>query len=765
MNQNFRPDATQLVTPSDSQDRAFKTAVGLLQRAVADLSRYNPPGNSKGFQLLESRSNHVIFISGKRGSGKTSLLLRLYEKTKIIESLRNRLVWLNTIDLERMDHAGNLLASILVRFERVLEGHQNHEINRAFRHIQTEVSLAWGDLVSAAGSDADTRSVEAIRWERANLVFMSKFEELLQSISKEVFANPANGPVDPIFILPVDDCDLNPQRGLSLLRLIRKMSHPRLVFLVLGDMDLVLRLNQLYYSSQIAEMAGRAIEREDLLSTEIKSLNSYIQGLASDAFVKLVPPHQCLRLEDLDLLKASCFRPTFPDEPNVKRIGDFLSQMTVELGTPVPNVGTAEPATELTLSQYLSIPYPDLNPETKLETAVPQKAINGSKLGSKSPEPKGKNLELSLHNHHRQKFNQNANQDIRLSLPYLGQQLLKTTPRRLVDLWFEMSRIHHEAQPSAKADSQTVKINLENTIAFLENGLRSALISDGRLSSGKRQEALSTWFDRDHLGRLMLSLPDVELVPIVTNTKNINDSQHSKFSVGWGVSLELRFLEETLSPEISGWLATLHDVLSLCRRRGLIDAPLPRRIVNSSWTADVLSLLDPVHAVSKEAIDVISRPHRTIRSFQLSFFVWSHLVRELQREVKTSEGYLNLWLAAQLSPASFDHGIPGEVAQLRQESIESRLKGWIYNLAHRYHLDSPDQQAAYQHSIVEYLEIVKVICGLQVNKPDKWVESPLLQHPYQENQSELLGVYLSKILEPKKDPDSKEKMRPKKTRP
>ena len=57
---------------------------------------------------------------------------------------------------------------------------------------------------------------------------------------------------NPLFVLPVDDFDLNPVRCLELLRLLRSIAVPRLFTLILGDIDQAEEVLQLKMTGDFA---------------------------------------------------------------------------------------------------------------------------------------------------------------------------------------------------------------------------------------------------------------------------------------------------------------------------------------------------------------------------------------------------------------------------------------------------------------------------------------------------------------------------------
>ncbi len=149
---NLRPEACPLDFSelNESQRRAFMEIVDKISGALNILDKkgcdYDSSRSKKdiqyGIPLYESNWNPTVFLSGERGSGKTSLLFSLikaysdfcnlkdfhYTAPKnppdsgadledIFGKLKNRIVWLETLDMESLPGPVNLLAAIHIPIE------------------------------------------------------------------------------------------------------------------------------------------------------------------------------------------------------------------------------------------------------------------------------------------------------------------------------------------------------------------------------------------------------------------------------------------------------------------------------------------------------------------------------------------------------------------------------------------------------------------------------------------------------------------------
>lgn len=267
----LRPEARPFTYVSliESQREAFNKIIALLTEALEqlELSRREAGEYRKFPQRLRPqtrRFNPVIMISGRRGTGKTSLLLALQREViqapefaarpgadPGLTALSQRIVWLETLDLEPLPQDTTLMAAIMARIEKAVDEdctpgehatrHSQEKYDRVIRalnELSLDVCLAWDRKSLRSGNaDIDLHARELRRLEQSRTSLMPRFMKLLEDLAAE--APWSLGKRDPLFVLPVDDIDLNPSRCLELLRLVRSFVTPRLVVLIMGDIQIV----------------------------------------------------------------------------------------------------------------------------------------------------------------------------------------------------------------------------------------------------------------------------------------------------------------------------------------------------------------------------------------------------------------------------------------------------------------------------------------------------------------------------------------------
>jgi hypothetical protein len=233
MGNTLRSEArpTDWETLDSGQQRAFGRITEMIMEAIVFLRKWDeiaseqePLGLSEW--TTEERSSRIAFLSGPRGTGKSTVLASIIkastnkkdnfippepasdtdsEKNNSkknglknlqtnLNRIRERVIWLEPIDMEPLPKSANLLAAILVRIEEasrrpslrtrvsqtwettdrkgLLEPSPDyHEALLKLQQVQTDVALAWdGNIEARKGNlDADTYAIEVMRTEHATL--------------------------------------------------------------------------------------------------------------------------------------------------------------------------------------------------------------------------------------------------------------------------------------------------------------------------------------------------------------------------------------------------------------------------------------------------------------------------------------------------------------------------------------------------------------------------------------------------------------------
>lgn len=331
------------------QQQAFRRVVEMIEEATRSLpkgdqrSGASPSLNDPADWISRDRSTKTVFLSGGRGSGKSSVLLSLIEATLLeskvsfpeetltntIKQLRKQIVWLEPIDMEPIPKNTNLLAAILARIDEACQriafrGGQHYEASeyggmldlardyhgamKELKRLQNRIALAWDGNLKDRGAhlDPELYAVEVSRVEQNRLSLNRTMRNVLNELAQDVFRGTLLE--NPLFVLPIDDFDLNPASCLELLRLLRMISVPRLFNVVLGDMDIVDAVLNLKFSSDFADVA-KDVRYENASSIPMSEIAVVAGEVASNAMRKLLPPAQRIRLGNFDVREALGFQP------------------------------------------------------------------------------------------------------------------------------------------------------------------------------------------------------------------------------------------------------------------------------------------------------------------------------------------------------------------------------------------------------------------------------------------------------------------------
>lgn len=480
------------------QRSAFATLIAMLDEAVKRLPRI--PARSEddpSAWLSNNRTSKTVFVSGQRGSGKTTLLASIIKHTLLnsvppkdadqktqerTSSLSQRVVWLEPLDMETMPTAANLLSAILARIDdsvrRFSHGTRDPETEPDYRprglltagpnyhdallqlqRLQTDSALAWESNLYARQSqlDADTYAVEVARGERARLWINKKLEDALDALAEDVFRG--SGIHSPLFVLPVDDVDLNPLACLELLRLLRMISVPRLFTILLGDVqvaDLVLTLK---LSNDLARVSPY-VRIPELLGVQPVVVGTMAGDIAANALRKLLPPSQRIVLQEMTVVEGLNFRPLGRIEED-KRIHELMAGCFV----------TSESWSPLLLSeeQRTTVRAPSLRDFLLFDRQ--------RLMGVKEPVALPKETSAT---------------DVETAL-YSAKSFFRATPRQLTDLWLVLERTAIQVSNNTSVSTQEQEDRVrafQDLQAYFARQARESLAGNTSLSPLQRKIAV-----------------------------------------------------------------------------------------------------------------------------------------------------------------------------------------------------------------------------------------------------------------------------------
>ena len=616
----LRPEAQPLAekTWTDSQSQAYREIVRWLEDAVDGLARQPTDGAKQAYRMhVGHQVSRVGMLSGGRGTGKTSLLLSLVASTspgfgvegpdpadgdlaKRVRKLRGRLVWLTPLDMESLPGPTNLLAAILSRVDLAFPSRAGREragildVNSVDEEAQVrldrlrnDIALAWrGQLPREL--QPEEYVLEVGRTETARLEVNQRLGEVLDDLAaSKLWPGEIE---DPLFVLPVDDVDLNPYRCLDLLQLLRMICTPRLFALVLGDSwiaEVVSNVTLAGHWSHLAKGAGR----ERLISIPAAEVAGIVGSTAANVIRKLLPPAQRVKLEGMNLDGALRYVPDGRMETLRQLLGKFQA---------IPNP-TGDPELDYgTLADFLLLPQ---------------------KEGEKCP--------------------------------YWAAQMLAGPPRQVVDLWHVLYRQAPDPVHGVEAGRRSQTL-LEIFIGFLQSLVQEELgLSPGQrqavLLGVQRDTEGRPYFDTDVLV-LDRELNPGRALPARSCSLVVRQAARWQFRP-WDEDAEPkpkvdgRPRRKALDERTGSAIMLVHDLLVLGTQGNVLGEPLAKTVNPTGWIGAEWHI-----GTSRVFVPWPELDWRTFREFDAFAETWSrvsHVVWDSRRtspDEETAQVFANAFL-------------------------------------------------------------------------------------------------------------------------
>jgi len=321
---------------------AMVTLVEMLTEALDRTTESNRSHPKLPWLFNETRSQ-LAFIDGQRGTGKTTLMTTLaaaivdpngfdlevdpgsdatsaspilqlpkrQELRQHLLGLQDRIVFVQPLEMEGLPENTPLLAAILARIQRAVElrsgrrelDGRDREAVRLNQFIVRISSSLDSNLQQRRGAlDRQQFGDAVLEEEKHRLELPTDLDEVLRQLSDRLApeaqrsGTKSNQPGRMLIVVPIDDVDLNPQRCMELLRLLRTYSPPReLFFLLMGQFSLVEDIVRLSMSADFGRIKK---ETAELDPSKQKQLDDRISDVAVSNLRKMIPPSQRIQLED-----------------------------------------------------------------------------------------------------------------------------------------------------------------------------------------------------------------------------------------------------------------------------------------------------------------------------------------------------------------------------------------------------------------------------------------------------------------------------------
>lgn len=457
-----------LETLTADQQRAFKVLIDLIGAATRDLdSREKWLSDPRFDRGLDERStSRVLLLGGGRGSGKTTVASTLqkaltskddlYEHApeegtpeqklkQAVDELRPNVIVLEPLSMDETPSETNVLAALLARIEQLLfpnltyedtpstaGGPRQHSAVLELLRLQTDVAIAWnGNLTERKGElDPDNYAMEELRVERVRLQLRKRFATVLRQTARDSLDHrdqPA------LFLLIVDDADVNPAKLIDLLERLRMVAVVELVVLLVGDVRAMEAAFRLHFANRFRLDQGRGIE-PDKIGMNPKEMSSLTNSIGRSALRKHVPYHQRVILQPL---KARESVELSPLRRTRRRLGEMLGSVSVSYPA-VPHWAWMSNAEQVRLK--------------KLETEA-------ARADEELPQQQQQELaSLRKKAEHRTPLDTfvfpkaEIKQDSGEKSWYVGSRVLADSPRVAIDLWNTLRDVRSEKSSAPKVE-------------------------------------------------------------------------------------------------------------------------------------------------------------------------------------------------------------------------------------------------------------------------------------------------------------------------
>ena len=306
---------------------------------------------------VEERYRRVLLLDGGRGTGKTSLLLTLVRKWRVDAGV-DRATWadkgeyesrvgrlptirrrptaaaptyvrvIRILDFDPLPPGMPLLAGIIQALRPLADRYDppalfaDDNCNDAgdtlvdlWRRLFRVAALGWSAIPQPSGliEQLLDREEQVKDWQRISDDWQGFVGAVLDR--GKCTQGPDKLPEDTVFVIMIDDVDLQVTRVRELLPALRLLYHPRVFFLVAADQLHLVDMLKLDFLGQQNELAGHRNAKGDV-AIDLANTDRWASDLAHSAFQKVFPRRNQWKLERLSSLEFLAFPGRVADLPD-----------------------------------------------------------------------------------------------------------------------------------------------------------------------------------------------------------------------------------------------------------------------------------------------------------------------------------------------------------------------------------------------------------------------------------------------------------------
>jgi len=289
--------------------------------------------------FTEDRHPRVLLLDGARGTGKTSLMLTLVKRWHYPELEREKfnlraeqvglagvlanpprhIKVLDIMDFDPLPPGMPLIAAlvqawrpIIAQYDALRDGKDRGEdgdddLIYEWHDLFAMAAAGWTHVSTTKGliEQVLDREEQVKDWQDLDRRWRALIDRII-SIGKRV-REPHQLDAEPVFVVMIDDCDLQVDRVRELLPAIRLLYHPRVFFLVSADRPHMIDMLRLDFLGQQNRLAHCSPSESGLASAQV---DRWAVSLADASFEKVFPLRNRFHLRKLSLSELLSFKIT-----------------------------------------------------------------------------------------------------------------------------------------------------------------------------------------------------------------------------------------------------------------------------------------------------------------------------------------------------------------------------------------------------------------------------------------------------------------------
>jgi len=298
---------------SDPEQGQLKEADGWIKAIVEDSTRKKTAVD----KIDKNRSGRVLFISGRRGVGKTSLLLTLLDRWRGKEKdpdsgpkIPNLHVLLPVLDFDPLPRGMPLHGWLLEPWWQIAKdleakgprGATPNDLSEMWANLFERVVIGW-TRATVEGKGVVEKAIAYHEQSSGWIDTPSEWHEFVNTAvcrSVRCFETHCKEAHSHTFVVAIDDVDLQVEQVPQLLHAIRLLHHPNVVYVLTGNYDHMKLVLDLDYIGRHEQLTSTHRYRERRLGDELWEKIKESSLLLSDALLeKALPSHARLTLETL----------------------------------------------------------------------------------------------------------------------------------------------------------------------------------------------------------------------------------------------------------------------------------------------------------------------------------------------------------------------------------------------------------------------------------------------------------------------------------